>query len=154
MHRLETLVNHFVELVAPFLLLMPRNWRIVGGIIQVVFQVILISSGNLSFLNYLTIIPALASFDDQFFSQFFSKSTVGKVRDAEVFWNGQKPHNIKAQQGIIFTTRKYCRLLISTIVGLLVCYLSIPVVNNMLSPRQAMNRGFDPLLIVNTVSVA
>lgn len=33
--KLSTLVNHIVELPAPFLLLMPRRWRTWGGVIQV-----------------------------------------------------------------------------------------------------------------------
>lgn len=33
--KLSTLVNHIVELPAPFLLLMPRPWRTWGGVIQV-----------------------------------------------------------------------------------------------------------------------
>ena len=49
-HRFEVLVNHFVELVAPWLLILPgigRNWRIAGGVIQLAFQSVLITSGNL-----------------------------------------------------------------------------------------------------------
>ncbi len=49
-HRFEVLMNHFVELVAPWLLILPgigRKWRITGGLIQLVFQAVLITSGNL-----------------------------------------------------------------------------------------------------------
>ena len=49
-HKFEVLSNHFVELVAPWLLIMPwlgRKWTICGGVIQLIFQSILISSGNL-----------------------------------------------------------------------------------------------------------
>ena len=35
-------------------------------------------------------------------------------------------------------------------IGLLLAYLSIPVVQNLLSSRQFMNTSFDPLRIVNT----
>ena len=38
-HKFEVMVNHFVELVAPFLLSLPRPFRIIGGIIQIKFQV-------------------------------------------------------------------------------------------------------------------
>lgn len=58
-HRFEVLTNHFVELVAPWLLILPginRNWRIFGGFIQLAFQCTLITSGNLSFLNWLTMV--------------------------------------------------------------------------------------------------
>lgn len=39
MHRLEVLVNHAFELAAPFLLLLPRPACMVGGLIQILFQV-------------------------------------------------------------------------------------------------------------------
>ena len=49
-HRVEVWMNHFVELIAPFFLLMPhRETRIAGGLIQISFQVVLISSGNLRY---------------------------------------------------------------------------------------------------------
>ena len=45
---------------------------------QILFQVILIMSGNLSFLNWLTIVPSLACFDDLSWSCLFS--SVAKKR--------------------------------------------------------------------------
>ena len=51
-HSLETAVNHVVELLLPWLLLFPRKARIIGGVCQIAFQVVLITSGNLSFLNW------------------------------------------------------------------------------------------------------
>jgi hypothetical protein len=40
-HKFEVLVNHFVELVVPFFVLVPyfRKLTIFGGIIQIIFQV-------------------------------------------------------------------------------------------------------------------
>ena len=38
-HQFETLSNHFVELVAPFLIFLTRRLRLVGGAIQIIFQV-------------------------------------------------------------------------------------------------------------------
>ena len=43
-HKMETLANHAVELVAPFLLVLPRPIRTFGGIVQVLFQVWLLST--------------------------------------------------------------------------------------------------------------
>jgi hypothetical protein len=56
--------NHAVELGAPLLLLAGRTGRRVAGLLFIIFQVTLILSGNLSFLNWLTIVPALACLDD------------------------------------------------------------------------------------------
>jgi hypothetical protein len=59
-HKFEVMVNHFIELVAPCFILFPlRRVCLIGGILQIVFQVLLIISGNLSFLNWLTILPSL-----------------------------------------------------------------------------------------------
>jgi hypothetical protein len=38
-HKFETIVNHFVELIAPVLLMMPGWPGAVGGLIQIIFQV-------------------------------------------------------------------------------------------------------------------
>ena len=57
-HALGVLFNHAVELVVPFFVFGPRRARLAAGALLVGFQVTLIVSGNLSFLNWLTIVPA------------------------------------------------------------------------------------------------
>ncbi len=42
------------------------------------------------------------------------------------------------------------RRVVNISLGILIGYLSIPVVMNLLSSRQVMNTSFDPLRIVNT----
>lgn len=42
------------------------------------------------------------------------------------------------------------RSTVNLVLGILVAWLSIPVVLNLLSPRQVMNSSFNPLRIVNT----
>lgn len=42
------------------------------------------------------------------------------------------------------------RHVVNVAFGILIVYLSVPVVINLLSPRQVMNTSFDPLRIVNT----
>ncbi len=63
-HAGGVLFNYLAEGVAPFFAFGFRRWRHVAGLVMVIFQVTLIASGNLSFLNWLTIVPALACFDD------------------------------------------------------------------------------------------
>ena len=50
-----------------------------AGALFVVFQVILILSGNLSFLNWLTIVPALACFDDGVWRRLFPRRVRARV---------------------------------------------------------------------------
>lgn len=60
------MMNHAVELGGPWLLLSPfRALSMLGGGIQMFFQLAIIISGNLSFLNYLTILPFMWCFDDR-----------------------------------------------------------------------------------------
>lgn len=42
------------------------------------------------------------------------------------------------------------RRVVNVSLGVLIAYLSVPVVMNLLSSRQVMNTSFDPLRIVNT----
>ncbi len=65
-HAIGVAMNHAVELVAPWLVFGPRLLRLVAGCAMLAFQLALIASGNLAFLNWLTIVPLLACLDDDF----------------------------------------------------------------------------------------
>jgi len=60
-------------------------------ILNLHWQIILIISGNLSFLNWLTIVPALALFDDRFYSWLFSKETNKKVALRQILSEKEDP---------------------------------------------------------------
>ncbi|XP_062041649.1 lipase maturation factor 1-like, partial [Lepus europaeus] len=79
-HRFETLGNHFVELLVPFLVFLGRRLCVLHGALQILFQVVLILSGNLSFLNWLTIVPSLACFDDATLGPLFPSGPGGLKR--------------------------------------------------------------------------
>jgi len=74
--------NWLAEIVAPLFAFWPRIARHVAGIIMILLQIILILSGNLSFLNWLTIVPALACFDDGFWIRLLPKKLVRIADDA------------------------------------------------------------------------
>jgi hypothetical protein len=132
-HRGGVLFNHLVELVAPFLVLGPRRARYTGGALVAAFQLILIASGNLSFLNWLTLAVCLACFDDALWERVLPARLVARARELE-----DRKRESRAQTVL-------CAIL-AAVVGL----LSFGPVANMLSPRQAMNTSFDPLHLVNT----
>ncbi|XP_065706521.2 lipase maturation factor 1 isoform X1 [Patagioenas fasciata] len=144
-HRFETLVNHFIELLVPFFLLLGRRMSIVHGLLQILFQVLLIISGNLSFLNWLTMVPSIACFDDASLGFLFS-SRRGAVKERVVRMQLQEAagEQLPPRYGC------YIRKVVNISLGLLIAYLSIPVVINLLSSRQVMNTSFNPLRIVNT----
>jgi hypothetical protein len=107
--------------------------RLIAGSVIVILQIILILSGNLSILNWLTIVPALACFDDGFWSKLLPKSFVGRAETAR----NQK----ESSPPMIVTV---------WIVTALIAVLSIQPIFNILSPRQIMNTSFNPLDLVNT----
>ena len=53
-----------VELLAPWFVFGPRWPRRVAAVLALLFQAVLISSGNLAFLNWLTLVVGLSVFDD------------------------------------------------------------------------------------------
>src|SRR6185312_5565745 len=133
--RMGVWFNFLAELVAPLFVFWPRIGRHIAGVIIVMLQVILVLSGNLSFLNWLTILPALACFDDRFWSRLLPRSLVQRAEQAAVVAGPSRPMTITAR-----------------VVGVAIAVLSIQPVINMLSPRQIMNTSFDPLDLVNTYS--
>ncbi|XP_009466232.1 PREDICTED: lipase maturation factor 1 [Nipponia nippon] len=144
-HQFETLVNHFIELVVPFFLFLGRRMCIVHGLLQILFQVLLIISGNLSFLNWLTIVPSIACFDDISLGFLFSSKRGGvKERVMQMQLKEAAGEQLPLRYGC------YVRKVVNISFGLLIAYLSIPVVLNLLNSRQVMNTSFNPLRIVNT----
>ena len=125
--------NFLAELIAPFFIFWPRIARHIAGVIIVFLQVILIFSGNLSFLNWLTIVPALACFDDGFWKKVLPKSLTKRAEDAAAHAETSRPMNITVW-----------------IVTVIIALLSIQPVLNILSPKQIMNTSFDPFDLVNT----
>ncbi|XP_041062640.1 lipase maturation factor 1 isoform X1 [Carcharodon carcharias] len=144
-HSFEVLTNHFIELIVPFFLFIGRRMCVIHGILQILFQVLLIISGNLSFLNWLTIVPSIACFDDSNLAFLFGsrqggvKDQVSKIQAKESL--GQKP---PTHYGA------FIRQVLNVSFGVLIAYLSLPVIVNLLSSKQLMNTSFNPLRIVNT----
>ncbi|MBS1663799.1 MAG: lipase maturation factor family protein [Bacteroidetes bacterium] len=125
--------NWLAELIAPWFAFWPRIGRHIAGVIMVTLQIILILSGNLSFLNWLTIIPALACFDDGFWAKILPKPLVLRAIAAAE----------KAEPSRAMNTTAW-------VITLLVALLSINPILNMISPSQVMNTSYDPLNLVNT----
>ncbi len=126
-------LNHVAELVAPWFVFWPRLARHLAGAFIVVFQFTLILSGNLSFLNWLTIVSALACFDDSVWRRILPRVLTRRAEAAAV-----SAVPCASMQWVAWT---YAGI---------VAFLSYPVVVNLASPQQQMNNSFDPLGLVNT----
>ncbi len=127
------LFNHVCELLCPWLAFGPRRARHVAGALMLAFQLILILSGNLSFLNYLTIVPILACFDDGLLRRVLPRRLVARADRAAA----------EARPSTAETAASWA-------LAAVVALLSVAPVANMLSPHQAMNTAFNRLELVNT----
>ena len=131
--RIGVWFNWLAELAAPFFAFGPRSARHVAGAVMVLFQLTLILSGNLSFLNWLTIVPALACFDDGFWARLLPRGLVGRAQAAAARAEVSKPMRTTAWAATA-----------------VIALLSIRPALNLVSPGQVMNTSFDPLELVNT----
>lgn len=131
-HTFEVLTTHFYELVVPFFLFLIRPLRILGALIIIVFQLTLISTGNLAFLNWQTIVLALVAFDDQFWLKALP------TRWLPSSWNLEEAQPSRFNR---YFSYMVC-------IGVLV--LSYQPLVNMVSPQQRMNASFDRFHLINS----
>jgi len=117
--------NHLVELIVPFGYFLPQPFAGIAGIITIVFQLTLIIGGNLSWLNWLTIVLAFTTLDNRFLSWL--------------------PVSVPAMNPVPTTQRVTTYVLAAAVVA-----LSIAPTVNMLSPNQVMNTSFNSIHVVNT----
>jgi len=132
-HRVGVIFNHVVELVAPLLALGPRRARIVAGVLMAALQFVLIVSGNLAFLNWLTLIPIAACFDDGVWRRLLRAWLAARAAAARALATPSRAQGLTA--GVL---------------ALAIAVLSAPPVLNMLSGTQVMNTSFTTLPLVNT----
>ncbi|MEW5853103.1 MAG: lipase maturation factor family protein [Myxococcota bacterium] len=125
-HSAGVLFTHFVELVVPFGYFAPAPVCWIAGAFTILFQGVLIISGNLSWLNYVTIILAVGCFDDVALATVLPLA-VPDVVPAPAWHQG--------------TVRAV------TIMTAAMSYLPI---RNMLSSDQAMNASYNPFHLVGT----
>jgi hypothetical protein len=122
-HPAGVAFNHFAELVAPFGLFLPQPVATIAALIIIVFQFTIFLSGNLSWLNVLTMVLAVPAIDSRYlpFSATLSIPAPGDFFRA-----------------------------VTVALGVLVALLSVNPVRNMLSSRQVMNTSYDALHLVGT----
>jgi len=138
-----TIWTFIVELIAPFFVFWPRMGRLIAGGIIVSFQLTLIVSGNLSFFNWLTILPALACFDDRFLGRLFPTRFVA--------WANQARNEVRPSRPMAITS-----WVVAAVIGILSIQPALNLFgvhfdrNGNLVDGQEMNSSFDPLNLVNT----
>jgi uncharacterized membrane protein YhdT len=131
LHRLEVLGNFVAQLILPFGLFLPQPIATIAATLMIGTQLYLVVSGNYAWLNWLTILAAVAGIADPVvrdFVPFVPALAAGAAFGATPAW--------------------FTALVLA--VSALVIVLSWWPVRNMASPRQAMNASFNPFHIVNT----
>ncbi len=125
-HRAGVAFNHFSELVVPFLYFLPQPIATIAGVLTIVFQGGIFASGNLSWLNFLTMVLAIPAIDGRYLRMILPVSQTSVAAPSLAF--------------------KY------VVVGLaiLVAWMSVDPIRNLLSPSQVMNTSFNPLHLVGT----
>jgi hypothetical protein len=142
------LFNHLAELVAPFGALIPiANVTRVAGAMMLLFQLSIAASGNLSWLNWLTIVIALSCFDDGMLRSVMPKSVVipSGARDLNSVIPSES-WDMRVHLSPLAVPHQIALGVLAVIVVL----LSIRPAMNLLSRNQAMNASFEPLHLVNT----
>jgi hypothetical protein len=119
------LINHFAELIVPFGLFLPQPVASIAALLIIAFQLVLIVSGNLSWLNWLTVAVAIPAIDDRWLSWI-------PVRRPEL-----RPES-NGHRIAVYA------------LAVLIVVLSLGPLLNMLSPAQVMNTSFEPFHLVNT----
>jgi hypothetical protein len=120
--------NHICELIAPLFVFGPRLARNIAGLAMLSFQLFLIVSGNLSFLNWLTIVAIVACFDDGALARVLPRWLRKRAETARERAAPSQPQRW-------------------TVLALFVvyCILSFPALFNLMSSHQKMNYSFNRL---------
>ncbi len=128
LHRVEVAGNHLVQLVVPFGLFAPQPVAGAAAVLIVISQLWLVSSGNFSWLNWLTIVLAASVVDAPAVSAVLGASPPPNAPTTVPTWFG------------------------ALAIGLtgLVLVLSWQPARNLMSRDQRMNSTFDAFHLVNS----
>jgi len=124
-HRAGVFFNHVAELAVPWFYVAPQPAASIAAVLTILFQLTLIVSGNLSWLNWLTVVLCIPLIDDRWWS-WLPITPVALEPTSAVY------------RGVLYA------------VAAAVAVMSVRPVLNMLSPAQMMNASFNPLHLVNT----
>jgi hypothetical protein len=125
-HSGGVLFNHFAELIVPFAYFLPQPIASIAGMVTIVFQLTIFLSGNLSWLNFLTMVLAFSVIDGRFLVKVLPL-------------HAPQLH----APGMVY------RVAIVALAAM-VAYLSIPPILNMISSNQVMNTAYNRFHLVGS----
>ena len=124
MHRFSALASHFIQVIVPVALFAPHPAAAIAGALIIFHQLVLIVSGNYSWLNWLTVVLGFSAFDDRILS--FAMPLHAPVLFA---------------RPLAFDIVLY-------LLAALTIALSIRPALNLTSPNQLMNYSYNPFHLV------
>lgn len=125
LHRFSVVFSHFVQVIVPFGLFAPQPVAAIAGTLIIVHQLLLIVSGNYSWLNWLTVALGILAFSD---------STLTLAPPSAFPQTAPRP--------LWFEIVLY-------VLGGAVVLLSVKPALNLVSRNQLMNFSYNPFHLVN-----
>ena len=125
LHRFSALFSHFVQVVVPFALFAPQPYASAAGALIIFHQLVLIVSGNYSWLNWLTVVLGVSAFSDSILSATVPIAAP-PLAPIPLAWT----------------------IILWTVTAATVA-LSIQPALNLISPNQVMNTSYNPWHLVN-----
>ena len=125
-HRFSVLFSHFVQVIVPFALFAPQPIASIAGGFTIFHQLLLIISGNYSWLNWLTVALGISAFSDSVLSLAMPITEPSTVTPS-----------------LAITVLLYA-LALATVL------LSIQPAANLFSRNQKMNFSYNPFHLVGT----
>ncbi|KAA6455502.1 lipase maturation factor family protein [Acidobacteria bacterium AB60] len=126
MHRVSAAASHFIQVIVPFFLFAPQPVAAIAAGLIILHQLVLIVSGNYSWLNWLTVVLGLAGLNDGALRLVLPLHTLGL---------GARP--------LAFD-------IVLWVVSAATVAMSIRPVMNLFSPNQVMNYSYNPFHLVGT----
>lgn len=124
-HRLSVAFSHFVQVIVPFGVFAPQPFASIAGALIIFHQLLLIISGNYSWLNWLTVVLGVSAFSDASLAALLPIA----VAEASV--------QSAIHDGIVY------------LLAGVTLILSIRPALNFFSPNQLMNYSWNRLHLVN-----
>ena len=123
-HRFSALVSHFIQVGVPFALFAPQPFAAIAGGLIILHQLVLIVSGNYSWLNWLTVVLGVSALDDR---------VIGYVIPLHATVLSARPLGFE---------------IVLYLLAAATVLLSIQPALNLMSPNQAMNTNYNSLHLV------
>ncbi len=129
-----TVLVLIVEIIVPFMMFLPRRYRLVAAWVTLVFQLLIVLSSNHNWFNLLTIALILFLFDDQALSRILPRGLIDWLQ------NGWKP---RLRSSLSSSARGFHGLLAGVLIGAGVLSIYRMAVNDRLA--EPVNVGLDVL---------